>query len=403
MANIYKKLKDPKALFILQFLLDALKPLREFELLFQKSGCLIPELYSSIVHLYKHWIVRFIKLSCIEKVCWKTDVDNQANWLKIYNIVMGAAAHKTFCDMTSEDQQEVVKAVKAFYLTGSQKLMDYMPFDNTFLRSCKFLLPLQEIQSSKYFEKWVTNVAGAMPAVIKEDELASLTVEIRLHQLSLSELNESTQNISTYWGSVEQTGKFPLLTKLAKAVFILPHGNADFERTFSLLSDILTKKRMCLKPETVRALVVSKSILSAKLWDNTNIPICPALSEKVASAYACHQRMKRDEQQLQEAQRVKELEDKLQSEIALQKKADRSIKKVDDLVKANEAAVEKQLDEKEKFQRLLKEAQEQAIKSDEKLEELRRQQASLKKKKEKASQNVVKDVLKRFSNFSDLP
>ena len=46
-------------------------------------------------------------------------------------------------------------------------------------------------------------------------------------------------DIDTYWHKISQIldsdGKicYPLLTKLAKAVLIIPHGNADVERSFS--------------------------------------------------------------------------------------------------------------------------------------------------------------------------
>ena len=81
-------------------------------------------------------------------------------------------------------------------------------------------------------------------------------------------------DISSHWEAVEESEKFPLLVKVAKAVFILPHQvNAEVERTFLRLSDIVTKKRTSLHAETVRALVVSKFILRAKSWNSVSISV----------------------------------------------------------------------------------------------------------------------------------
>lgn len=49
--------------------------------------------------------------------------------------------------------------------------------------------------------------------------------------------------------------KYPLLSKLAKAVLIVPHGNADIERMFSHLGLNKTKIRSCLGTETLTALL----------------------------------------------------------------------------------------------------------------------------------------------------
>ena len=56
-------------------------------------------------------------------------------------------------------------------------------------------------------------------------------------------------DIDTYWHKISQIldsdGKicYPLLTKLAKVVLIIPHGNADVERIFSHMG--LNKTRVC--------------------------------------------------------------------------------------------------------------------------------------------------------------
>ena len=60
-----------------------------------------------------------------------------------------------------------------------------------------------------------------------------------------------------YWHSVSeikdlsgQNLRFPILTKLAEAVIVIPHGNADTERLFSHVGLNKTKHRNSLSLET---------------------------------------------------------------------------------------------------------------------------------------------------------
>ena len=49
--------------------------------------------------------------------------------------------------------------------------------------------------------------------------------------------------------------RFPLLTRLAKAILVVPHGNADVERCFSQMGLNKTKLRNKLGVNTMNALL----------------------------------------------------------------------------------------------------------------------------------------------------
>jgi len=80
-------------------------------------------------------------------------------------------------------------------------------------------------------------------------------------------------NITSYWTKIQNTGKFPVLTKLIRAILVLAHGNADVERVFSNLSDVVQKKRQSLNSKTITALVVSRSCLRVKCWTPPTLPM----------------------------------------------------------------------------------------------------------------------------------
>jgi len=58
--------------------------------------------------------------------------------------------------------------------------------------------------------------------------------------------------------------KYPNLKSLVNAVRSRPNSNADLERTFSVLSDLKTKKRNRLSSTTINASCVFKSALKTR-------------------------------------------------------------------------------------------------------------------------------------------
>ena len=112
--------------------------------------------------------------------------------------------------------------------------------------------------------KQIQLLASHLPQVIKEEEKAPLAEEFMDYctsELPPQFTKLATAEIDTYWHRVAQItdslGKlrYPLLTKLAKSVLIIPHGNADIERMFSHLGLNKTKLRNSLSVDTLTALL----------------------------------------------------------------------------------------------------------------------------------------------------
>lgn len=104
-SSIKAALQDPKTEFFLCFLAEVLKPLQQFELLFQQDGCHIHELYPKLLDLMKLWLLRFIKPGCLPEKFWKVDETDTSIQLSPYQIGIGERARRQFSDMSSEDQQ----------------------------------------------------------------------------------------------------------------------------------------------------------------------------------------------------------------------------------------------------------------------------------------------------------
>jgi hypothetical protein len=171
-----------------------------------------------------------------------------------------------------------------------------------------------------------------------------------------------------------------------------PHGNAEVERVFSTVQDIVTKKRSNLNALTVKALVVAKSVLSVKDWSSANYPINQTLLTLAVSAQASYQQRLCDEKNAEEERRREELEKSLLREVEVEKKRDKKLVKLTDEAEATALAIEKK-----RMQKLLEQAQEKARESDRELECLRQEKEALDRRAQSASARAVDNVLKRHS------
>ena len=114
--------------------------------------------------------------------------------------------------------------------------------------------------------------------------------------------------------------KYSKISKLANhCLLILPHGNADPERGFSINKNILKVHGTTLKEDTIIALRFIKDEL-IKRNGTMNISISKDLIKSCKSARSSYQAFL-------EAQRLeKELEEKRQLEVSANKKVDRGEK-----------------------------------------------------------------------------
>ena len=70
------------------------------------------------------------------------------------------------------------------------------------------------------------------------------------------------QDLYPFWNSISKLKdpvsgetRYGLLSRLAKALLILPHGNADTERIFSKMNLIKTKLRNCIGNKSLNGLL----------------------------------------------------------------------------------------------------------------------------------------------------
>ena len=105
--------------------------------------------------------------------------------------------------------------------------------------------------------------AKLLPQVIKVDVIHILMEEFMDYCISpLSPDMKSITEADKYWHAVSKIQnltramRYPMLSALAKAILVIPHGNADTERLFSHVGLNKTKLRKSLSVSTLNALLM---------------------------------------------------------------------------------------------------------------------------------------------------
>ena len=138
------------------------------------------------------------------------------------------------------------------------------------LKGVTFLNPLN--WSSAEFSQNVLQVARLLPSVTPQPHVNELEVESRRFSIVGDEKKCVADDIETTWLRIAETKEFPHLSQLALATLTMFHGNADVERTNSLIKNQdLTDKRNRLSITTLTVLIRIKMFLQVPIDSIGNI------------------------------------------------------------------------------------------------------------------------------------
>lgn len=352
-------LSDPMTRALLMFLSHALKPLNCFEKVFQCSGTMIHSIWEQMKELLLRWLTMFKKESAIDKKApWKSIGEDEM--LPDHQIIIGEETKLLAITMTDNQRTYFYHQVKKFFVECSKQLLHYLPFDNAILKNMRFLDPIKK--ESKHLEAMAMNVAKKMPNIVRPDDQTQLRVEIRAYKMldlgsSSQTLNVEPDDLLGYWKLVMSVGQFPIMKRLVQACLIIPHGNSDVERIFSMLSDILTKKRSSLDQQSVKALTFIKSFMTSSKLMCHEVPITSGLRDCVLNARASYHARLKKEAELKEKANEDEKRRSFEERLKAEQEKDRKLGKIKCRLEAiDEKAMEASKKKEEAFQ-LMEQAQ----------------------------------------------
>ena len=165
--------------------------------------------------------------------------------------------------MTDNQRAYFYHQVKKFFVKCSEQVIHGLSFDNATEKNCISWSEKEGINAFRNNGKKMPNiwyyVAQWSNAIScwKSVHTKYLTLDV------LPRLMTWNKMILLVIRIFMSFGQFPIMKRLVQACLIVPHGNSDVERIFSMLNDILTKKRLSLDQQNVKALTFIKSYMTS--------------------------------------------------------------------------------------------------------------------------------------------
>ena len=285
-SRVDKQLKDTLTKLLCHFVLFALKPLNKFSTVLQTSTSRIGLLQSDIRVLLQEFISNFIKPEVIQNSDDLTKIKYYEQDNQVENDELGIGTSTRLLLLELEDdiagtsiERHFFSHVRDFYETSVKKLIEKFPFEDEMIKELAFLDPQNRGLSSV---RGIIDLARRFTAFTM-DELDTLTAEFQDYRAcsdsQLPKYDPKEDTVDYFWSALgkvksvtdHESLRFSLLSQLAKRLMILPHSNADPERLFSMVRNIVTDHRRRLDPSTICDLLSAKVNNSKPCFDNSHL------------------------------------------------------------------------------------------------------------------------------------
>jgi hypothetical protein len=264
-------LSNPEMHLYFQFISFILQPLNDFNTMFQADESRICYLKEEITTLLRKFMGKFVKAKVIQSAEDLTAVPfkNQDYQLNDNIIAIGVTTRAYMVDHADDippsSLSRFFSSVRKFYQVVAAKMLDKFPFKDPVVNCLKFLNPAMR---GELPPSLITDLARRFPSLVPKDQLDQLEEEFMEFQitpaLELPSFSEGTRP-DVFWGEVTamrnritNTPRFPLLSKIVRAMMTIPNSNADCERIFSMVKKIQTDTRSSLENSTLCALLTVK-------------------------------------------------------------------------------------------------------------------------------------------------
>ena len=160
------------------------------------------------------------------------DLNDCSAYKPLDQVFVGEKAHRYLsdCDISSSQVKNFLSTCQKFWIMGTSYAMKKLPVTHDLLDSISWIQPF----TNEYGKAdQVMEVARLLPQVIKESDMAALNEEYIDYCTSELPFPKQVITVDEYWHKVSEMTeiagdiRYPLVSKLAKAILIIPHGNAD--------------------------------------------------------------------------------------------------------------------------------------------------------------------------------
>lgn len=319
--RIRAALKNPVMPSFLAFLTFTHKYFENFSLCFQSESPKIHVLYEEMNNLIRSVMTQVLKDSVVAKKegndLGEIKLDNKDNWKKLSDIEVGMRAKNLIQKVSENDRKLFLMAVRKAVFSTVNYMKTNFPYCNQILKDMDIFRPLDTKKPITYGLHAISRIAKYLH--FSENAIDNIREEWKLlkcdEQAQEILLQNFDSRIDVYWHSLESVinsnkeVKYHNLLSLIKTALVLPHGNADPERGFSINNCML---KGGFNEDTIKSLRFVKDAVK-NYGGVSKVPITTSLLNDVKNSHKAYQ---------QYMEKQKEKEEKLM----LEKKKKRTLK-----------------------------------------------------------------------------
>ncbi|CAN8028260.1 unnamed protein product [Ixodes persulcatus] len=271
----------------LLFVQNAAQIFEKFQTLFQSKEPLLHIFYDEMVALVKQVLERFLRQESFVDLTGlqltDLDVESSVHWKAKPEV--GLDTEIEMEAWTPTQKKAFYARARDFYIACTKFLISRLPLHNKVFH-LRFLKTNAE---GEFATRSLRYIANALPQVIPPNKVAALTDEWNSLVCQTCDW-ELSPNVVTHWSVVFALKtptcdpQYPMLGKLVKALFALPHGNADCERGFSENKHAV-ENRSSLPITSISSLRQTKTYMKRYSEDPTNLPLTKELLRGVENSY----------------------------------------------------------------------------------------------------------------------
>ena len=228
-------LEAPLTQAYLWFLSSALPIINVFNKLMQRESPLLHVLQQELNGFVRKLLLRFMKPDYVLSFSSALEVDiNNEHFLPLDEVFLGDATLQyleSTDEISASDLRKFRETCLCWWSTAAKEALKRLPMQHSLLSNIQWLQPSLQQYS---LVNQVQASAKLLPQVIKVDEIHILMEEFMDYCISpLSPDMKSITEVDQYWHAVSKIRKltgamrYPMLSTLAKAILVIPHGNAD--------------------------------------------------------------------------------------------------------------------------------------------------------------------------------
>lgn len=268
--SIASVLKDATFPAQIAFTIQSAKLFERFSRIFQTEQPMIHILYDEMSSLYALLLSKFCKPELlIEKDKFMNDsfIKDTKNFLEIRKIIIGKDAERYLSNCSELDLLKFKKQALEHYQKAASRLLE-----KSIVAKGADTMHLRCLQPKEIKKEESLNSIVVVYKLLKlnlDIDVDSLSDEWRLLQLEDLSSYDFSIRIDDFWQQIFEIEnflkerKYPLITRVVKAVLPLAHGSSDVERRFSISRNQLPADRAAMSEKTLNARL--------NIWDGLQI------------------------------------------------------------------------------------------------------------------------------------